>query len=72
GGQARAAQFEEPAAGNGNPGNFANRPTEESEEAAAGNGNLGNFANRLTEEVRRIASKGGSAQGVGILWEGGL
>ncbi|TVY43538.1 Conidiation-specific protein 10 [Lachnellula cervina] len=57
-----------------NPGNFANRPTEEVREIASKGGlasqgsgatsasttsdNPGNFANRPTEEVREIASKG--------------
>ncbi|KUJ13730.1 uncharacterized protein LY89DRAFT_672020 [Mollisia scopiformis] len=59
-----------------NPGNFANRPTEEVREiahkgglAAHGvveeepvvSGNPGNFANRPTEEVQEIARKGGLA-----------
>ncbi|TVY35216.1 Conidiation-specific protein, partial [Lachnellula subtilissima] len=61
-----------------NPGNFANRPTEEVREIASKGGhasqgsgatststtsdNPGNFANRPTEEVREIASKGGQAR----------
>ncbi|KAF2835894.1 hypothetical protein M501DRAFT_1060515 [Patellaria atrata CBS 101060] len=53
-----------------NPGNFANRPTEEVKEIASKGGhashssaetNPGNFANRPTEEVQEIASKGGHA-----------
>ncbi|KAK4207187.1 stress-induced bacterial acidophilic repeat-containing protein [Rhypophila decipiens] len=55
-----------------NPGNFANRPTEEVQEIASKGGkashgaggadtNPGNFANRPTEEVREIAAKGGRA-----------
>ncbi|CZR65829.1 uncharacterized protein PAC_15729 [Phialocephala subalpina] len=58
-----------------NPGNFANRPTEEVQEighkgglAAHGileeppvSSNLGNFANRPTEEARETARKGGLA-----------
>ena len=59
-----------PTAANNNPGNFANRPTEEVQAISAKSGhassssaetNPGNFTNRPTEEVQAIGAKGGQA-----------
>ncbi|KAK1716807.1 uncharacterized protein BDZ83DRAFT_548619, partial [Colletotrichum acutatum] len=50
--------------GNTNPGNFANRPTEEVQEIAAKGGHAshaGGFASMDAEKLREVASEGGKA-----------